>query len=217
MPVANHTNVALPNGGVIRTSPKLCWRTPNVALETDPSLGRSGLVYPAKSPSLSAFPGIGGDVDLTRYPWFPNHEDFIAGLEAPGHELGWTAVTRPVEGDLFLSLRSASALPMTMLWHSNGGRDYPPWSGRHFGCLGVEEGAAGHILNGQLTNEASRGGSVALTPTGTIEVAHVIGAIPWPSGSAVRSIDLTGDGLWICGAREESVSVPIQANMINSI
>ena len=64
---------------------------------------------------------------------------YRVGIEAQGHRLGWTTVTRPEEGDLFLSLRNARRLPMTMLWHSNGGRDYAPWSGRHFGCLGVEE------------------------------------------------------------------------------
>ena len=136
VPVSNHANVSLPNGGVIRTSPKSIWRTPRTALEPDPTRGRSGLQYPAESKTLMSFPGLKGDTDLTRYPWFRNCEDFVVGIDAPGQVFGWTAVMRPVERDVFLSLKLTRDIPMTMLWHSNGGRVYPPWPGRHFGCLG---------------------------------------------------------------------------------
>ena len=50
-----------------------------------------------------------------------------------------------------------------MLWFSNGGRDYPPWNGRHVGVLGIEEGrsyaAYGHAASAAdnpLTRPASR-------------------------------------------------------------
>jgi hypothetical protein len=198
--VANHANVALPNGGTIRTSPKRIWETPATAQESDPSRGRSALVYPARSEDPTRFPGRSAPIDLTRYPWNPRHEDFVIGIEAPGHALGWTTVTRPAEGDLFLSLRNARHLPMTMLWHSNGGRDYPPWSGRHFGCLGVEEGAAGDMLGPSAEAELLGPGAIALAPDGIIEVRHVIGAVLWPSGQPVadartgdQTLDITGE------------------------
>ena len=191
--VANHANVSVKSGGIIRTSPKRAWETPKDPQESDPARGRSGLSYPARSEDPRAFPGLSGPVDLTRYPWNPRHEDFVVGIEAPGHALGWTAVTRPAEGDLYLSLRNATRLPMTMLWHSNGGRDYPPWSGRHFGCLGVEEGAADHMLGLSTEADLAGPGALALTPDGTAEVRHVIGAIPWPTGEPVAAIR-AGDG-----------------------
>ena len=143
---SNHANVSLPKGGLIRTSAKSHWETPATAQESDPARGRSALKYPARSLDPRVFPGVDGPIDLTRYPWNARHEDFVMGIEARGHWLGWTAVTRPTEGDLYLSLRNAAKLPMSMFWHSHGGRDYAPWSGRHFGCLGVEEGAAAHML-----------------------------------------------------------------------
>jgi hypothetical protein len=197
--VANHANVSLPNGGAIRTSPKRTWETPATPQESDPSRGRSALVYPARSEDPTRFPGRSGPVDLTRYPWNTRHEDFVMGIETPGHALGWTAVTRPAEGDLFLSLRNARQLPMTMLWHSDGGRDYPPWSSRHFGCLGVEEGAAVDMLGLSAEAELSGPGAIALAPDGIIEVRHVIGAVRWPSGQPVadvrageQTLDITG-------------------------
>ncbi len=203
MPVANHANVALPNGGLIRTSDKSCWRTPPTPQEEDPARGRSYLVYPAESSGLTSFPTQDGLEDLSHYPWFPNGEDFVVGIEAPGHRLAWTAITRPAEGDVFLSLKSAQDVPMTMLWHSNGGRDFPPWSGRHFGCLGVEEGAAMSVFGDDPDTDPSRRGAIRLDPEGRVEIAHVIGAIRWPSGSAVDCVEVEGNHLLIRGVDGE--------------
>lgn len=194
VPVANHANLSLKNGGIIRTSPKAAWETPRNPQESDPARGRSALRYPARSQDPRAFPSVEGSSDLTRYPWNPRHEDFVLGIEAKGHRLGWTAVARPEEGDLYLSLRDARRLPMTMLWHSNGGRDYAPWSSRHFGCLGVEEGAADHMLG--LSSEADLSGPGALTleSDGVTEARHVIGALGWPTGEPVAEV-IERDGM----------------------
>jgi hypothetical protein len=108
-------------------------------------------------------------------------------------------VTRPGEDDLYLSLRDARRLPLTMLWHSNGGRDYPPWSGRHWGCLGVEEGAAAHMLSLSPESDLSGPGMLALAPDGTTEVRHVIGAIAWPSGEPVAELRDEGDAILVRG------------------
>jgi hypothetical protein len=214
VPVANHANVSLKHGGIIRTSPKRAWETPKDPQEGDPSRGRSGLRYPARSEDPRAFPGQDGTVDLTRYPWNPRHEDFVVGIEAEGHALGWTAVTRPAEGDLYLSLRNPRRLPMTMLWHSNGGRDYPPWSGRHFGCLGVEEGAASHMLGLSTESDLTGPGTLALTPDGTAEVRHVIGAISWPSGEGVAQIAIANTSLEIKGEAGSTRRLPFQADFL---
>ena len=209
---ANHANVSVQNGAIIRSSPKRVWETPASALETDPARGRSALAYPAQAADPRVFPGIAGSVDLTRYPFGPRHEDFVVGIEATGHPLGWTAVTRPREGDLFLSLRNPRAIPMTMLWHSNGGRDYAPWSGRHVGCLGVEEGAAPHMLG--LSTEADLAGPGLLALGGQAEVRHAIGAIDWPDGSAVADVVLDGDTLVVTGEAGATRQVPFDAAFV---
>ena len=138
---ANHAMLSLPNGGFLRYSPKQFFLTLSTAPETEPSRGRSCLRYPAQTSDPHNFPAANGEtIDITRYPFGPAHDDFVIGLEAPNSPLGWTAVTRPLERDLYLSLRHPRRTPMTMLWHSNGGRDYAPWSRRHLNCLGIEEG-----------------------------------------------------------------------------
>lgn len=204
---ANHANLSLPAGGLIRTSAKSHWETPPTQQETDPARGRSRLVSPARAEDPRAFPETGGGTaDLTTYPWFDRTEDFVVGVEASGNPLGWTTVTRPATGDLFLSLRNPSEAPMTMLWQSNGGRDYPPWSGRHFGCLGIEEGAAEHMLGISTEADLAGPGALTLAPDATAHMRHVIGAIAWPSAEPVASVvaragvlEITGDG----GARRE--------------
>ncbi len=214
VPVANHANIALPSGGLIRTSAKDHWETPQTAQESDPARGRSQLRYPAQSHDPKAFPGNGRAVDLTCYPWGPKYEDFVIGVEARGHALGWTAVTRASSGDLFLSLRDARALPMTMLWHSNGGRDYAPWSGRHVGCLGVEEGAAAHMLGVATEADLSGPGFVTLGPKLRSDIRHVIGAIDWPSGEAVVEVRVDGPMLVVSGDASAVRAVPFDATFL---
>lgn len=211
---ANHANVSVKNGAFIRTSLKRVWETPKQQQEPDPARGRSALVSPAQSEDPRAFPGMEGPVDLTRYPWNPRHEDFVIGIEAPGHALGWTAVTRPEEGDLYLSLRDPRVLPMTMLWHSNGGRDYPPWSSRHFGCLGVEEGAAEHMLGVSSADDLT--GPGALTLGGEAEVKHVIGAIAWPSGEPVTSVSAKDGALTVTGEGGATRRVPVDDGFLRA-
>ena len=86
-----------------------------------------------------------------------------------------------------------------MLWHSNGGRDYAPWSSRHFGCLGVEEGAADHMLGASTEEDLVGPGAVTLKDNGTVEVRHVIGAINWPSGQAVENVSIVDGKLEVRG------------------
>ena len=193
---ANHAMIALAHGGRITMSPKAAFRTMGHAPEPDPARGRSALRYPATAGDARSFPGAnGGLVDLTRYPIGPAHEDFVVALEPVGGHLGWTAVVRPSERDCYLSLRRADAAPATMLWFSNGGRDYPPWSGGHLGCLGVEEGFHGPILGADDPDRRD----LVLEPHGTVEMRHVTGAICWPSGQPVRSVVAEGATLLVLG------------------
>ena len=219
LPVANHAMVSVPNGAKLSFSRKRWWETLAEPLET--TQGRSCLAYPRRSEDAAEFPGAnGGTVNLHRYPWGEAHEDFVAGIEDPGSTLGWTAVVRPKEGDLFLSLRNPAHLPMTMLWHSNGGRDYAPWNSRHRGCLGVEEGAALPML-GLSSREtpdpltaAGQPGLVRLDPQGTVEVRHIIGAIAWPEGQSVAGVMLEGDTLTITGDWGAERKVPLRGGWL---
>ena len=212
--VSNHANVSVATGALVRTSRKRCWETPATPQETDPEMGRSALVYPAQSLDPRRFPGLSGPVDLTIYPWNPRHEDFVVGIEASGHSLGWVAVTRPEEADLFLSVRDPRLLPMTMFWHSNGGRDYAPWSGRHVGCLGVEEGAAWNMLGISGERDLAGPGALNLEPDGRAEVRHVIGAFAWPSREGVTDVRIANGRLIVRGEKGAERAVPIDPEFL---
>jgi hypothetical protein len=219
LPVANHAMISLPHGGKLSFSRKRWWESLAEPLES--TRGRSRLAYPRRSEDAAEFPAADGStINLHRYPWGEAHEDFVAGIEDPASRLGWTAVVRPEEGDLFLSLRNPLHLPMTMLWHSNGGRDYAPWNGRHTGCLGVEEGAALPML-GLSSREtpdpltaAGQPGLVQLDPFGTVDVRHVIGAIRWPSGQSVAGVMLEGDVLTVTGDWGAERNLPMRGGWL---
>ena len=218
IPAANHAMVSLPNGGLLGFSPKRWFETPAGGEEPDPTRGRSCLKYPARSPDPRLFPGAnGGVIDLTRFPFGPAHEDFVIGLEAPDSPLGWTAVTRPIERDLYISLRNPRRLPMTMLWHSNGGRDYAPWLGRHTGCLGIEDGIALPLMNisADLLTNSGQDHALVLHPTGQTETRHITGCIHWPSGEAVQAIRLSGDQLIVEGDQGTIRVLPINSAFLN--
>jgi hypothetical protein len=219
---ANHAMISLPNGGLMRFSPKRWFETPAGAPETDPARGRSALRYPARSIDPQHFPGSDGTtIDITRYPFGPAHEDFVIGIESPDSPLGWTAVARPHERDLYLSLRHPKRLPMTMLWHSNGGRDYAPWNGIHKACLGVEEGIALPLLditareNSDIFANSGQASALVLASDTTTDVRHITGCITWPTGEAVHDVRLKGDDLTIIGEQGAKRILPIRGDFLS--
>ena len=218
---ANHAMISLPNGGHLRFSPQSWFETSADAPETNPARGRSRLRYPARSADPKCFPGADGTmIDITHYPFGPAHEDFVIGAESPDSPLGWTAVTRPQERDLYLSLRHPKHLPMTMLWHSNGGRDYPLWNGNHKACLGVEEGIALPLLhltrheNPDIFANSGQASALVLAPDTTTDVRHITGCIAWPTGEAVQDIRLSGDELMVLGEQGAMRILPIRGDFL---
>lgn len=189
LPVAHHPMTAMRAGGRLAFSPKRLALSPDAALETDPARGRCLLAYPGETVDLRAFPRAdGGRYDLTRYQADGSHEDFVVAVEAAHGGPGWTALSREAEADLFLVLKNPAELPITMLWISNGGRDYAPWSGRHRGVLGIEDGrtAVGHTAS-VGDNALKRLGvptSFVLDGAGPVTFRHVMGALPLADGTA---------------------------------
>ena len=187
---AHHVMVHMQDGGDLAFSPKQRAVTPTTALETDPARGRSILAYPAHSSDLSAFPLAGGGyADLTRYPPGENHEDFLtlvenadrSGETAVAKSLGWSAVSRRAEQDHVIVLKCPQTLPVTMLWMSNGGRNYAPWSGRHTGVLGIEDARASPLGHADSCgeNQFTKSGvptAFELRVDGKITIRQVIGA-----------------------------------------
>lgn len=182
---AHHAMTRMPHGGRLSVSPKTYAATPPTPLETDPARGRSALRYPAHTTDLGAFPlSAGGSVDLRTVPIADRSEDFVMLVEAPGRRLGWAAAVRPDTQDVILSLKDPAVLPVTLLWFSNGGRDYPPWNGRHTAVLGIEEArcysALGHAASA-ADNPLRRSGIETTFDLGApLEIRVVLGGVPVP-------------------------------------
>ena len=222
VPVANHAMTRFAAGGTLSFSPKRFGMTPATPLETDPAMGRFHLAYPARFEDLTQAPtAAGGTADVTRYPFADRHEDFVALVEAADSALGWAAAIRPDHGDLFLSLKNPDELPLTMLWFSNGGRDYAPWNGRHVGVLGIEEGRTyagyGHraSIEANPLTELGIPTALELQEGGEASMRNVIGGIGLPDGwTRVAAIEIAGEGLELVDAGGARRSLPYDAGFL---
>jgi hypothetical protein len=219
---ASHPMTRFATHGRLSFSPKAYAETPDFPQEADPARGRSALAYPARFADLGKAPlKDGGTTDLRSYPIASRHEDFVMLVEAQGSPLGWAAAVRPDAGDIVLSLKNPAHFPVTMLWFSNGGRDYKPWNGRNVGVLGIEEGrvwsAYGHAAS-IASNPLSESGvptALQLQPGGTAEVRHVIGGVPLPTGwSEIASVEPTAGALTLRGVGGGHAKIPFDTGFL---
>ncbi|TPN47749.1 MULTISPECIES: hypothetical protein [unclassified Mesorhizobium] len=214
--VAHHPMTAMKGGGRLAFSPKRFAATPADPMEPDPARGRFMLAYPARSADLGHFPAAaGGTRDLTDYRMDDRREDFVTLVEADHGGSGWTALARKAEGDLVLVLKNPAELPVTMLWLSNGGRDYAPWSGRHLGVLGIEDGraAVGHAASIGDNWLKREGVATAFALGDSFSFRHVIGAMPLPGGEPPQEV-VTTDGRMRLSAGGSTWDVPFDSDFL---
>ncbi|OJY63039.1 MAG: hypothetical protein BGP09_21415 [Rhizobium sp. 60-20] len=221
LPVAHHPMFRLAGGGRFFTSKKKAVLTPAQPLEP----GRSCLAYPTRSTDLVRVAGANGaTVDLTRWPIGSRNEDFVTLVEAPGSVLGWSAVIRENEDDIVFCLKDPSVLPVTMLWFSNGGRDYAPWNGRHLGVTGIEDGCApalsGEAEAGQPNPVSDEGVATGLQLADGRRhvIRHVIGAVPRPEGwTEISEISVSADTLTIMDGAGRRVELPWRRDFLKGL
>ena len=220
--VASHPMTKFGTRGRLSFSRKAYAETPANPLEPDPGRGRYALAYPARFTDLGRAPlKAGGETDLRSYPIAARHEDFVMLVEAPGSGLGWAGAIREDAADIVLSLKDPRDFPVTMLWFSNGGRDYRPWNGRNVGVLGIEEGCAwsahGYAA-AAAPNPLSQSGVptvLELRPDGAVEVRHVVGGLPLPGGwSEIAAVETTGNSLEVRDVSGASFAVPFDAGFL---
>jgi hypothetical protein len=212
LPVAHHPMLRLVGAGRFFTSRKRAVLTPDTPLEP----GHSRLAYPTQSADLTAVAtSDDGMADLTRWPIGTRHEDFAVLVEAEGADIAWSAVIRDAEDDIVFFLKNPAVLPVTMLWFSNGGRDYSPWNGRHLGVVGIEDGCApgvgGEAAAGRPNPIAAEGVATGLKlARGNRHVIrHVTGAIPRPAGwTEIAVIAAAGDRLTISDGAGRQIQLP---------
>lgn len=209
--LAHHPMVHMAAGG------RLAFSRKRAVLTSDSPLERGAAIFPCglRGEDPAAMPG---GLDLTHYPNRPG-EDFVTLVEADKAHLGWTAVTRAAENDIVFVLKDPRVLPVTMLWFSNGGRRQVPWSGRHRGVLGIEDGIAAGALGHKAALGpnpiAAEGVPTALELGPKHVIRHVIGAIPKPKGwTTVARIHREAGKLVITGDTGEAVTLVFAAGFL---
>lgn len=209
---AHHPMARMAEGGRLSFSPKR-------AALTDPVpqyAGRNLWALNQVQPDLILPCEDGSDWDLRIYPAGHAVEDFCLLVEARGAPVGWTVLMRNAEDDMLVVLKDARVMPVTMLWVSNGGRDFSPWNGRHTGVLGIEDGCAAGatglaaaLAENRLT---AMGLPTALTLGGEHLIRHAMISLPRPPGWAeVRDVTIAKGQVTLTEAGGATVSVPFDA------
>jgi hypothetical protein len=194
MTIGHHAMVKFSSEGHISTSPFGFGQVFPGQFENPREGGYSTLKPGARFTTLSEVPKIDqGTADLSRYPARDGFEDIAMIYAEKRQKLGWSAVVFPEEGYVWYSLKDSRVLSGTVFWHSNGGRHYAPWSGRHRAVLGLEEvTAAMHagLAESVAANDASREGYatyIELETDKPLVVNTIIGVASIPNGFDVVS------------------------------
>jgi hypothetical protein len=191
-----------PGSGVVSTSRMVLGQVFPGAFESPEQGGYSFLKPGAPFQSLQSVPTITGETaDLTRYPARRGFEDLVMMVNDPAEPLAWTAVTFPKQRYVWFGLKDPRVLRHTVLWLSNGGRHYPPWSGRHVNVMGLEEvtayfhlGLAESAARNPLS-EAGHPTCLTLDPAKPLVVSYVMGIAKIPAGfDQVVSIQAAANG-----------------------
>ncbi len=140
IPIGHHAMLHTKSKLLLGFSSFIWAGTPPDAPEPNPTLGRSKLKYPQEFSSLKQVQLKKGEhIDLQNYPVLESSEEILMLVSDPTVPFAWSAATNQEEGWVWFALKDPNTLPSTVLWLSNGGRDYPPFSSRHTGVIGIEE------------------------------------------------------------------------------
>ncbi len=189
--------------GLISTSRIRLAQVLPAAFENAAQGGYSSLKEGAWFRRLNRVPLANGSyTDLTRYPAREGFEDLAMLHHREGNDFAWTAVVFPEKRFVWFSLKNPSHLASTVLWHSNGGRHYAPWNGRHRGVLGVEDvtayfhlGLAASLAENPWRKKGVRT-AVVLSERMATRIPYIMGVASLPPGfDSVRRIRRTGTGI----------------------
>jgi hypothetical protein len=189
--------------GIISTSKIKLAQVLPVPFENPVDGGYSSLKPGAWFRRLDSVPmADGGKADLTRFPAREGFEDLVMIHHRDASDFAWAAVVFPEKKFVWFSLKNPGHLASTVLWHSNGGRHYAPWNGRHRGVLGIEDVTAYfHLglaasLGGNPWKEKGVPTSIALGRRKSTRIPYIMGVAPLAPGfDSVRTIQRTASGI----------------------
>lgn len=163
----------------------------------------------------------GGRADLTRFPAREGFEDLVMIHHKDTNDFAWAAVVFPEKKFVWFSLKNPAHLASTVLWHSNGGRHYAPWNGRHRGVLGVEDVTAyfhlglGASLAENPWNAKGVPTSLKFSPARAARIPYIMGVAALPDGfDVVRSIRRTDTGVRLTSANGRQIDHAVDLSFL---
>lgn len=221
MPVGHHAMLHLPAQGCARisTSPFVHGQVFPGEFENAVEGGYSCLKRGAVFSSLKNVPKAdGGKADLSVYPAREGFEDLVMLVSDDSLPFAWTAAVVAEEGWVWFSLKDPRILRSTVFWMSNGGRHYPPWSGRHRKVIGLEDvtsyfhcGHAESVRSNPL-NKAGIPTFIGFTPGSGVSINSIMAVAPIPNGfDEVRHIreGKNGRSVELESRSGKSIKVPL--------
>jgi hypothetical protein len=213
-----------PGSGVLTHSPIQFGMVNPTAPENPETFGYCILKPGAKFSQLNRVPTTTGEwADLSRYPARRGFEDIALLATKQIKPFAWVAVTFAAEGYVWFALKDPRVLRQTLLWHSNGGRHYSPWNGRHLNVLGIEDltsyfayGVAESARPNLLTKLGLKT-CLNLTPKKPLTVNYIMVAAIVPRGFAdTKRIEPTRGGVKLTSSNGKSVTVPLSTEFLQS-
>lgn len=222
LPVGHHAMLKIPSKAFISFSDFDFAGTPPQPIETKSNLGRSILKYPQQFSHLTNIKRFdNGAIDVSFYPFDTNHEDLYMLISKKDIPFGWSAVSCPEAGWLWYSIKNINSLPNTVIWLSNGGRYFPPFSSRHKNVIGVEETASffhlGHkaSVDNNFLNEKGFKTNIELSSHGMVEIPYLFGIVQIPHEfGKVKSINEFENGIEISDDLQNKVYSKVNLNHI---
>lgn len=223
LPLGHHAMLKASEPLLLSFSPWVFGGTPPAPIETPETQGRSKLEYPQTFTDLArARRSDGNTVDLSVFPALERSEEIIMLVSDDKQPFAWSAATAPNAGWVWFALKNPSVLRSTLLWMSNGGRDYAPWLGRHTKCIGIEEVASyfhlGHRASTSSNPFKGRGipTTVRLEPNKTLEIRYIFGVVAVPNDfGRVATIEATQESIVIKSINRLVTEVPCDIDFVS--
>jgi hypothetical protein len=218
---------ATPGSGIISTSRFVHAQVLPTLFEAPEQGGyqclRPGATFRTLKQVPIAYLGRDGDfTDLTRFPARKGFDDLVLLTADPKLRFAWSAVTFAREGYVWFALRDPRVLCHTILWMSNGGRHYPPWSGRHSSVLGVEDVTAYFhygLAESARRNPLNRRGfptTLNLNARSPTAINYIMGVAPAPRGfDRVAYIEGAPDGIDLIATSGCCVRVALDVSFLH--
>lgn len=222
MPVGHHAMLRFDSPGAVSVSPFALGQVFTGPFEDPATGGYTSLAPGARFDRLDAVPMANGQLaDLTSYPSREGFEDLAMVYSVSNADFAWSTVTFPEEGYVWFSLKDPRQLSGTILWHSNGGRHYAPWNGRHRRVLGIEEvtanfhyGLAGSVGPSEARSEGFRT-CLEFSPEAPTVVSTIMGVAEIPPGfDRVATIERQADGIRLTSSEGAWLHVPLDGKWL---